>query len=826
MPIGTLEGISLWRRFLVICGLSAAGVTAPLLDIYGRNPEVFVANRTSGPEIILFGLIVTVAIPLISLVVLWLARLVGVKWEQTAYAIILLALSVAIGFVVSRQVFPEQTWLAVVGGLLVAGLVLMLHRWFRRGLSYFALALPLVLVLFLATSASARLVWEDPEPNDTQTTTIGKPVPLVLIQLDEMPLASIMERDGTVNETLFPNFARLADEGTWYRNALSDSIATTQSVPAILTGKLGEKGLSPSSVDHPENLFTLLAGSYEMHVIEWIADLCPEEICPDYAGRAPARFNSLLRDVFVVYGHLTLPASLRNQIPSIENAWKGFLGDGDVSFGGGVDVEGLPVPDHGERAEWIDWVQRLINGIEPAAPPTLHYAHLEAPHVPWITNPSGTHYERPEDYTEVEGVEGDGTWSPDPRPALTGFQRHLYQIGLLDRLLGKLFERLEEAGSWDDAMVVVIADHGASFVPGEHRRWPYAENRDDLYRIPLFVKYPGQEVGEVIDAPAFGRDVVPTVVDELDIETDWSFDGVSLLQVEGTQRPHEPIWWCCSREGASTDLEVLFAQVERNHTWIPDQSSWVAIAGAGPHAGLIGEDAGSLNVLESEDVRWSLDLGSSLADVDLDDGFIQTFLTGRIELPDTLRSDDLIVVANGRVAGTGYVLRDSTTGGALRALVTEDLLHEGHNEIDILVASGEDAWVAGSPDVLTLELADETGRILELANEGSRRVQVDEVRATVDGWIIEGWAADVSRKQTPDEIYVFVGEELVARGEADTENRNVVRWFDSEDLLMTGFSFDIPAEAIPPEIEQVTVVAEFDGTAVADPVTLPPLSGG
>lgn len=824
--MGTLERISFWRQFFVISGLSAAGVTAPLLDIYGRNPEVFVANRTSGPEIILFGLIVTVAVPLFSVLVLWLARLGGAKWEQTTYAVIVMALSVAIGFVVSRQVFPEQTWLAVVGGLSVAGLVLTLHRWFRRGLSYFALALPLVLVLFLATSASARLIWEDPKPSETPSATIGKPVPLVLIQLDEMPLASIMERDGTVNEALFPNFARLAEEGSWYRNALSDSIATTQSVPAILTGKLGEKGLSPSSVDHPENLFTLLSGAYEMHVIEWIADLCPEDICPDYAGRAPARFNSLLRDVSVVYGHLTLPGSLRNQIPSIENAWKGFLGEGGVSSGAGVEVEGLPVPDPGKRAEWIDWVQRLINGIEPGAPPTLHFAHLEAPHVPWVTNPSGTHYERPEDYTEVEGVEGDGTWSLDPRPALTGFQRHLYQVGFLDRLLGKLFERLDETGSWDDALVVVIADHGASFVPGEHRRWPYSDNRDDLYRIPLFVKYPGQEIGETIDAPAFGRDVLPTVVDVLDIETDWSFDGVSLLRVEGTQRPHEPIWWCCSREGVSTDLDVLLDQVERNHTWIPDQSSWFGVAGAGPYAGLIGEDAGSLSIVESEDIRWSLNHGSSLADVNLNDGFLQTFLTGRIELPDTLRSDDLIVVANGRVAGTGYVLRDSTTGGALRALVTEELLHEGHNEIDILVSSGEGSWVAGSPDVLTLELVDESGQTLELANEGSRRVQVDEVRGTVDGWTIAGWAADVNGKQTPDEIYVFVGEELVASGEADIENRNVVRWFESEDLLMSGFSFDIPAGAIPPEIEQVTVVAEFGGTAVADPVTLPPLPGG
>ena len=825
MPFGAFQRGGLWWRFLVICGLSTAAVAGPVLDIYGRNPDVFVANRTSGPEILVFGLIVALAVPIFATAVIWLARKVSVRVGDVVYLAFVSLLSLATGFVVSRQVFPESTVLGFGAALVVAGVVVALHRWFGRAFGYFALALPVILVMFVSTSASARLIWETPGSELGVETDIGDSVPIVFIQLDEMPVASIMDVDGAVNETLFPNFARLAREGTWYRNALSNSIATTQSIPAILTGKLGEKGLSPSSVDHPENLFNLLSGAYEMHVIEWIADMCPEDVCPDYAGRSPARFTSLLRDVSVVYGHLTLPAGLRDGLPSIENAWKGFLGDGDVPAGSGVEIQGLPVPDHGERVEWVDWIQRLTDGIERGAPPTLHYAHLEAPHVPWKTNPSGTHYERPEEYTEVEGVEGDGRWSTDPRPALIGFQRHLYQTGFLDRVLGRLFEKLDETGGWDRSLIIVVADHGASFVPGEHRRWPYDNNRDDLYRIPLFIKYPGQSEGRTVDMPVYAIDILPTIVDALDIETDWEFDGVSLLGPIGPERPHQPIWWCCSAEGVSTDIEVLFDQVRRNHIWVPDQSSWTAVAGAGPYADLVGEDAGSMDINETGDVKWSLDLGSTLTDVHSDDGFVQTFLTGRMELPASGAGEELLVVINGRIGGAGYLLRDSSTGGVFRALISEQLVDEGHNEVDILVASKGGGWLAGSSDVLTLELSDSEGRLLELVDEGRRRIQVDEVTVTSEGWLVQGWAADVTQKVTPDRVFVFVGDSLIAEGSADVENRNVVRWFESDELLQSGFSFEIPAEAVPAGVDQLTVVAEFGDVAVADPVTLPALSG-
>jgi hypothetical protein len=810
----------LWRRLAVIGGLGALAFVAPLLDLYGKNPEVFVANRTNVVEIVAFGLGVALLIPLVAWAVLAIAGAIGGRAPLIAFWTLVGVLAITSGMVVSRQVLPESTFGAVVLTLAIAAVLVWLVGNIEVVFVVGAVAVPVVLVMFLATSATARLIWDDPETAETPVT-VSDPSHVVMIQLDEMPLASIMETDGTINETLFPGFARLADQGTWYRNALSDSIATTQSVPAILTGARGEPGESPSVVDHPNNLFTLLGKSYEMHVIEWVAELCPEETCPEYAGRAPARFSNLLRDVGVVYGHLTLPAAMRENLPSIDNSWRGFLGQQESSAGAAVEIEGVPVPNGEMREDWVNWVQRLINGIDSGRPPTLSYAHLRAPHVPWSTNPSGTHYERPEEYTEVYGVQGDGHWGHEPDPSLLGFQRHLYQVGFLDKMLSRLFDHIDESGTWDDTMIIVVADHGASFVPGEHRRWPYDDNRDDLYRVPLFIKYPGQTSGETVDLPAFGIDILPTIVGALGVETDWEFDGQSLLAIE-EERPHEPIRWCCNGEGASTDLDILYQQVERNHQWVPDQSSWVGVSAVGANADLVGEVTTELDIDTGAGFRWSLDLGSTLAQVDRSEGIIQTLVTGRVEVDAQPASDDVLIVLNDVVAGVGHLTQDGPTSGTIIGLVAEDLVEDGANDIEILLAGGEGLWVAGESDELSLELATENGRVLELGVEGARRVQVDSVEPVEGGWTVTGWAADVTAKQTPDTIYVFAGDELLATSPPNVDNANVVRWFESEDLLRSGFEIELAEDQVPEGADSLLVVAEFGDVAVADPVTLTP----
>ena len=42
-------------------------------------------------------------------------------------------------------------------------------------------------------------------------------------------------------------------------------------------------------------------------------------------------------------------------------------------------------------------------------------------------------------------------------------QRHLLQASYTDRLVGQILQRLEEVGVYDDAAIVVTADHGIAF---------------------------------------------------------------------------------------------------------------------------------------------------------------------------------------------------------------------------------------------------------------------------------------------------------------------------------------------------------------------------
>jgi hypothetical protein len=815
--VGSAVSSSLWRRLALIGGLSAVAFVAPVLDLYGKNPEVFVANRSSAIEIVVFAVAATLVVPLAALGVMAIAGAIGRRAPEIVYRTIVGLLSVATGLVVSRQVLAEHTVGSILLAVGIGAALFLLAENLDTVFVLAAIALPVLMVMFLSTSATARLIWADPEVVEG-AATVGSPANLVMIQLDEMPVATIMDTDGTINEALFPNFARLGEGGTWYRNALSDSIATTQSVPSILSGVRTEEGQSPSFVDHPNNLFTLVGPTFDMHVIEWVLEMCPEETCPDYAGRAPARFSNLLKDVVVVYGHLILPGTTREWLPSIDNSWKGFLGQAETPSGLGVEIADLPVPPDPQRQQWVNWVQRLINGIDADTNPTLSYAHLPSPHVPWVTNPSGTHYQRPEEYTEVEGVKGDGTWSLEPTPALVGFQRHLHQLGFLDTMLGRLFDHLDETETWDDTMIIVVADHGASFVPGEHRRWPYEDNREDLYRIPLFIKYPRQSDGGIVDLPVFGIDILPTIVDVMDIDTDWSFDGRSLLELDA-ERPHQPTRWCCNGDGIGTDLGSLFAQVERNHEWIPDQSSWLGVAGVGPNADLIGQPVTDLDVSETSRFRWSLDLGANLDSVDRSSGILQTLLTGRVELPEEYGTE-LLVVVNDIVAGVAHLSRDSASGGSFTGVITELLVNDGVNDVELLLAGPNGGWVAGLNEDLTLELVAEDGHVLDIVTEGGRRVQVDRVEVSADGWEMVGWAADINNKLTPDMIYVFAGSRLLSSGPPDVDNPNVVNWFKSEDLLTSGFKRMITRSQVPDGVDHVLVVAEFGAKAVADSVSL------
>jgi hypothetical protein len=200
---------------------------------------------------------------------------------------------------------------------------------------------------------------------------------------------------------------------------------------------------------------------------------------------------------------------------------------------------------------------------------------------------------------------------------------------------------------------------------------------------------------------------------------------------------------------------------------------------------------------------------------------VQTLVTGRIEGEDAFETDEILIVLNDVVAGLAYLSRDSSSGGAIIGLISEDLVKDGSNDIDLLSSDGNGGWVAGTKDEITLDLVADDGHVIEVGVEGNRRIQVDGVEPTDSGWVISGWAADVGEKLTPDVVYVFAGDQLLAASPPNEENSNVVRWFKSEDLRRSGFSIELDGATLPAGVDRLLVVAEFGDQAVADPVSLP-----
>ena len=66
--------------------------------------------------------------------------------------------------------------------------------------------------------------------------------------------------------------------------------------------------------------------------------------------------------------------------------------------------------------------------------------------------------------------------------------------------------RLRRTGLYDRTLVVVMADHGVSFRPGNCRRRVTRTNFADLASIPLFIKAPTQRKGRIDDRPATSVD--------------------------------------------------------------------------------------------------------------------------------------------------------------------------------------------------------------------------------------------------------------------------------------------------------------------------------
>ena len=313
--------------------------------------------------------------------------------------------------------------------------------------------------------------------------------PVVVIVLDELPLASLMDRTGRIDRNLFPNFARLQQDSTWFRNATTSATFTHEVMPSILTGSRPSERLQSAPL-LPHNIFTLLAGTHDLYTTQPFPRFCPGQLCRDMP---PAPADEPLR-----------------------REWPAFTA--------------------GERGEKF---LSLASFLEPTLKPRLYFAHFVMPHQPWAYMPSGERYPAAELLPGQIDVPGRGKgWTDHWWLTAQAMQRHLLQTRFTDGLLGALLDRMEETEIYDDALVIATADHGIAFETGLPKRIATPTTAGQLAPVPLLVKRPHQRGSKISDAPVEVVDITPSIADVVGLPYEWSeVDGRSLFHRKGVWAP-------------------------------------------------------------------------------------------------------------------------------------------------------------------------------------------------------------------------------------------------------------------------------------------------
>jgi len=669
--------------------LSSFALAQPLFSLLSENVVFFAARGSSRWEIVVFALAVVLVPPLLVVAV---EALVGLVHTGAAGALHLIAVGLLSGLVamqvVNRIVDLPQTFF---GALIVAVSVgaALAYAWFgaiRWVLTVLAPAPLLFLGLFLFGSPVAKLVLA--QDAQARTVDIEARAPVVMVVFDEFPSLSLLDRSGRIDPVRYPNFAALAGDATWFRNATTVQGNTSLAVPAILTGVYPRHASKiPIASDHPRNLFTLLGGGYRLNVTEAVTRLCPGSLCSQSAGeRFPAHLESLASDLSVVYLHMVLPPDLRERLPSVSATWGDFRGGGgrtrreeDVRRGlerGFLQRRLFPgsVQDRDLR------FRVFADSIRPSARPELSFLHVLLPHYGWVYLPSGKRYANA---TTIAGL-ADDTWSDDEVLANQGWQRHLLQVGFVDTLLGELVRSLRRRGLYDRSLIVLTADHGVSFRPGGPRRITTAENLPDLAFVPLVVKAPGQTAGRVVDDHVQTVDVLPTLADALGISLPWRVDGHSALDPSFRPAPLARIY---KTSGGSLTEPVSSLErrrdelLEQKIALFGDRDRGEGLYRFGPHRDLVGRRASFLDAGPAIGLSVELDLGVRMR-ADPEAGTVPARITGSLSGEAAAPGLDLAVSVDGRIEAVtrSYAFRGDSV---LSALVPEALLTAGAHDVEI-----------------------------------------------------------------------------------------------------------------------------------------------
>jgi hypothetical protein len=783
-------------HLLVLAGF---GVGQPVYEILGQNPEFLAAHRSEPGQILLVILLLSfgvgLALSMAESAVALCARRLWPAFHNTLVFVL-----VALVFVApAKRWFADSSDIFVVGAAVLPALLITAAYTRLEVLRLFATALsPAILVfplLFVFNTPVVRLVFPEKLGESIQVE-VGNDVPIVLVVFDEITISSLLDASGDIDASRFPNFNRLSRTSHWFPNALAVSQATVEAVPAILTGRYPQENpeLMPTAGDHPANLFTMLGGEYALHVSESVTALFDVD-------QQPQPTELLLSDILVLYLHLVLPPEVSLRLPPIEDRWAGF----GQSL---MDIE------TGDKA---DQLQAFISALESDSDAQLHFIHVLLPHAPYQHLSSGAQYTMSARLPDGLVSNADG-WGDSESLLVTGYHRYLHQLAYVDQYLGELIDRMQSIGIYDEALLVVTADHGVSHQRGQSRRQVDTQNGNEILNVPLWIKLPGQDVGEIRERPVTGADILPTILDVLDADLPSTIEGVSAFSQSQTSPTID-----VPRVGQlRVDELVKKSQLSWQIDNFGEHSPLDRLVPNGPHHDLAGVNISELTVGDPGGLSVKSGDYPGLREVSTASGYLPALFSGYISGA-TSNALPLAVTLNGVISATTIT---STWGGRdnyFSVLLPSTGFLEGRNVVRVYVIESDGATttlrpVKGNMQNVSLRRGRPGPDVLVIG--GDSEIILERDRSNMNGFLeratrednvyrFRGWAADLVGSKPASNILLFRGENLVWQTVPHIERDAIAVKFGPE-FLGSGYNFLVPAEVMEAGFGEVSLIAVAD----------------
>lgn len=796
-------------RVLSLAALGFFAFSSPLLSSLGDAPTFLVAHNMELKNLIYFvGMLIV--LPVIIALILNIFALrpsrKSVRFANLIFYTSLFVFAAITTFVTLNGTSLAKSSagmilsvLAALGGAALFTLLFYREAIVRQGLAFASIIL-LVAPIFFLFFTPVKAIVQGGKDIPVYDIPLDSDTPVIVLLFDEFTPLPLHNPDGSINAVRFPNFAALAKDSLVFDKAASAHVQSYKAVPAALSAQIPPniENLLPIHSNYPDNLFTFLGGRYDLKLLDNFTALCPPSFCD--SGEVKSFEEKAFRsDLKVVLRHIYTPKAYADHLPPLDAGWRDFAQPqkGDITDDNKKD-KGAKNKVKNSNVNTIDDIEVMDEFLASFddTPRTFYYLHTIFPHRPYQLLPDHRRYEA----------------LPTPNPMgtdverMTAYHRYIWQVGAADKMVGDLMERLKAVGIYDDALIIITADHGLTFIPGLKARVNNPEHPSALH-IPMFVKLPGSVETGVRDDFVSNLDVLPTIADVLGAEIPWPVDGKSMLIPRSKDAPNisykikknPPV---VINPANVADPDYFSERYQMFASNLPLDRVGAAIA----YPNLIGTVPRPVAQLEEFGVM-QVDTSKYL-DVDKSDPFLPVFL--KASLPEGLMSSgvDYIAVALNNKISTITAPVDAD-GNDLHITFPPAGLKNGANTISFFaIKRSKD----GSPSLWALSSEyDDSVPLVRPQNiltpkQGGLMGSFTKFEGPHGGLSVRGWAFDAANElSNPTHVGIYTDGELVARGTLDLTIERL-------NLSNARFRMDLPSIDLDSEIEVIAFTP--DGRAL------------